>query len=78
MTDRTPVNSSALNSYAYDADAGELTIERPNGTLYTYSPVTRATYEEFVAAESKGRYLSGLMRDGCACRRVEHDHGEGR
>ena len=77
--DRQPVtNSSAVRSYAYDADAGTLTIERPNGTLYSYGPVTRGQYEEFMAAESKGKYLMSLGRNGCECRRVDHDHGAGR
>jgi hypothetical protein len=73
---RTPANgSSAVNSYAYDADAGALTIERPNGVLYNYSPITRGQYEQFVSAESKGKFLSDLMREGCECRRVPLDVG---
>ena len=75
--DRTPVSgSSAVASYAYSAESGELTIERPNGVLYVYSPVTRGQFEDFRSASSKGRYIAELTRSGCTCRRQHVDHGE--
>jgi hypothetical protein len=50
----TPVESSALKSYKYDADAQELHVTASNGITYVSGEVTPDQASAFAASDSKG------------------------
>jgi len=53
------VESSAISTLGYEADRRRLGIEfRESRLVYFYSAVPRWEFEEFLKAESKGRYLT--------------------
>ena len=58
-----PVDSSLLASVAYDATAAVLQLELRSGSNYRYFGVPRTTYEALLAADSKGTYFNGFIRE---------------
>jgi hypothetical protein len=55
--DRVPVSSTDVASIGYDLDSQTLEVEFNSGGIYQYFQVSRGTYEEFINASSKGKYL---------------------
>lgn len=55
--DMKPVSSSMLNAVGYDKDEKKLTVEFSNGATYEYEEVEPEIYEEFVNADSVGKYF---------------------
>ena len=62
--ERTPVQSSNLNSVGYDADSSILEIEFHHGGIYQYSGVPSSVHEELMAAGSKGTYFDQAIKKG--------------
>lgn len=54
-------NSSLVESYA--RAAGDLALRLKNGATYIYKNVDDKTYNEFLAAPSKGKYFSASIRN---------------
>lgn len=54
---RTPVTSSNVASIGYDRDRMTLEVEFRDGSVYQYFDVPEAVYQEFMRAESKGRFM---------------------
>lgn len=54
---RVPVDSRALKSVGYDADARMLELEFSSGTLYHYFDVPEFTYRALMHAKSKGYFF---------------------
>jgi len=50
-----------LTSYNYEAEA--LLVEFVNGNEYSYEDVKPAEYEEFIKAESQGKYFLANIRN---------------
>lgn len=65
-----PVQSSNIVAVAYDDVLRELTVEFMSGSLYAYLGVTPQQYDGFMAAPSKGSYLSRFIKPYHAARRV--------
>lgn len=59
---RRPVESSSLASIGYSPEHHTLEIEFRNGHVYRYFAVPKATYDELIAAESKGTFLNRHIR----------------
>lgn len=57
------VDSSSIAAIGYDAMQRALWVQFVTGRTYRYHDVGQATYEEFMAAESKGRYFNREIRD---------------
>ncbi|MGC2517867.1 MAG: KTSC domain-containing protein [Burkholderiales bacterium] len=57
----TDVNSTAIASIGYDPTTGELEVTFTNGASYTYT-VDPVTYENFLAADSKGSFYARHIR----------------
>jgi hypothetical protein len=55
--------SSLLQAVAYDAPAAVLELKFHNGAIYRYFGVPVSTYDQFVRAESKGRYFNSDIRN---------------
>jgi hypothetical protein len=56
------VESSAFWAAAYAEDQGWLYLLFRSGAIYRYFDVARRQYQEFLAAESKGRYFGRHIR----------------
>ena len=57
------VESRAFNSAAYDAGKRQLYLRFHSGDVYRYFEFPPEQYEEFLAADSKGRYFAHKIRD---------------
>nr|WP_207626297.1 KTSC domain-containing protein [Mycolicibacterium wolinskyi] len=53
-----PVDSSNVSRIGYDAATEDLYVEFSSGRIYVYSRVPQASYEELLAADSKGSYMN--------------------
>lgn len=67
----TPVKSSNLEAYGYDAAARELCIRFKGGATHVYEGVGAETAQNFRAAESKGSHFHGHIRHKFNSRKVE-------
>ena len=52
----TTVNSSNILAIGYDPDSATLTIEFKDGSEYEYYDVPQYEFDNFLLADSKGRY----------------------
>ncbi|HEX2225068.1 MAG TPA: KTSC domain-containing protein [Thermoanaerobaculia bacterium] len=55
---RQRVDSSAIQSVGYDPEEQVMEVEFQSGSVYEYRDVPATLYESFLAASSKGRFLS--------------------
>ena len=60
---RVPVNSKIIAEIGYNPETSELEVLYKKGKLYCYHHIEQATYDQLMAAESKGRYLEKHIRD---------------
>lgn len=69
----TPVESS--NIAAVGHTDGTLTVQFKSGAIYDYADVPSEVFEEFVSADSVGRYFNQNLvgRYGAVKREVEDD-----
>lgn len=63
------VESEAIAEIDYDSDTSRMFIRFSEGEWYTYFAVPARTCEEFVAAESHGRFFHEHIRDRFPFRR---------
>lgn len=62
------VDSSNIESIGYDADARELHVRfLQSGEIYVYYNVDEWIFTEFMAADSKGRYLNENIKSVYDC-----------
>lgn len=59
---RTPVNSSNIKSVGYDEGKRTLVVEFYTGGIYEYKRVPLRVYDELMAADSVGSYLSAHIK----------------
>jgi hypothetical protein len=58
-----PVESRVVKAAGYRADAQQLYVQFHSGEIYRYFEFPLQRYEEFLAADSKGRYFSQHIRN---------------
>jgi KTSC domain len=58
----TPVESSVLQAAAYAESRALLYLLFRSGEVYRYFDVPQGQYQEFLAADSKGRYFGRNIR----------------
>lgn len=68
--ERTPVESSLIESIAYDAERMFLDIWFTTGMHYRYFKVEPDVVEELMHAPSKGHYFNEFIRDAYIYRQV--------
>jgi hypothetical protein len=68
---RQRVDSSAISSVGYDPGSSVMEIEFQSGSVYQYRDVPAALYESFLAASSKGRFVSRNIRSRFTSERLE-------
>lgn len=54
---RTPVESSMIYDIGYDPETETLEIGFNSGTVYQYYDVEQDVFDDFMKADSKGRYF---------------------
>lgn len=59
---RDHVESSNIESIGYDSKSQTLEIEFLNGTIYQYFDVPETVFEEFMGADSHGKYLNANIK----------------
>lgn len=67
---RSPVSSSSVRSIGYHEDARALEVEFHSGGVYRYREVPREVFEQFHAADSRGRFLHDRVRDQYEYQRI--------
>ena len=59
---RTPVNSSNINSIGYDPSSETLEVQFNDGSVYQYFEVAIYDYDGLLNASSKGKYLNQYIK----------------
>lgn len=65
----TPVDSSNITAYRYNAAAQELQIKFHGGRVYGYAGVPQNIVDEFASADSKGHYLNSAIKHSYTAQR---------
>ena len=60
---RRPLDSGAIASAGYDADAAVLELEFTSGEIYRYYAVPPSVHRSLLSAESAGRYFRDHIRE---------------
>lgn len=60
--ERIPVSSSNVASIGYDPSNSTLEVEFLNGNTYEYYGVPESIYNDFMNADSKGRFLDQQIK----------------
>lgn len=68
--ERTPLQSRAVVSAAYDATNETLELEFASGRIYQYDGVPQGAYDWLLRAPSKGAFVSRMINDRYAYRDV--------
>jgi hypothetical protein len=72
-----PVESGLFTATAYRKDARQLYLRFRDGDIYRYFDCPASTYQEFLAAESKGRYFAKHIRNRFRDELVYGNEGSG-
>ena len=70
MIEREPVQSTNIRSVGYDPQEMILEVEFYSGSVYQYLNVSHAVYQEFMASNSKGKYLNSSIKPHYSFRRL--------
>jgi KTSC domain len=62
MPVRKKVDSSAIGSISWNAETMILTVHFTRGQTYQYFNVTQGEYDDFMAADSLGRYFNTVFK----------------
>lgn len=65
----TPVASSNITAFRYDAQKQELQVKFHGGRVYGYAGVPQNIVDEFASAESKGQYLNASIKHSYSAQR---------
>ena len=60
---RIPVDSSNIAEVGYEDTTMVLEILFHNGNIYQYFDVPQSVYEEFMSADSKGKFLNANIKN---------------
>lgn len=68
--ERESVDSSTVLSIGYEPTNSTLEVEFKNGGLYQYYNVPEPIYQQFMASDSKGKFLHAYIKPAYPCSRV--------
>lgn len=74
---RTPVESSNIKELAWDKIdefKGKLEVTFHSSGVYRYGPMPREVHEEFIKADSKGKYFHKYIKNNYMGEKVESDY----
>lgn len=61
--ERVELQSRSIKAAGYDPERALLEVEFHSGVMYRYGDVPARVYQEFLAAESHGRYFNQNIRN---------------
>ena len=67
---RASINSSNLQTAAYDPSRECLEIQFKSGAVYDYYAVPEEIFAELISAESAGRFFAAEIKDKFECERI--------
>jgi hypothetical protein len=70
-----PLESSVFTSTAYVEAERTLYLRFQSGEIYRYFEFSPEQYQEFLAADSQGRYFAANIRDQFQCERLPRARG---
>lgn len=73
---RDGVVSSNIKSIGYDPLRKKLEVEFNSGSVYRYKDVPKSVYNEFMSADSKGRYLNQNIKYNYKYRKYKDNNGD--
>lgn len=62
FTHEGAVDSSAIHQYWWDSETGDFFVEFPSGQVAGYKDVAHTTFDNFVNADSKGRFYATFIK----------------
>ena len=68
--EREMVASSTILSVGYEVASETLEVEFKSGGLYQYYNVPESVFHDFMASDSKGKFLNVYIRNSYPCSRV--------
>ena len=68
--EREMVASSTILSAGYEAASETLEVEFKGGSLYQYYNEPESVYHDFMASDSKGKFLHVYIKSSYPCSRV--------
>ena len=71
MFEMIPVTSSNIKSVGYDAELSILYVQFHGGKLYAYKGVSKEVYDEFLNAESIGKYFMSQIKGAYDCVKID-------
>jgi hypothetical protein len=71
-------DSSMIRLTSYNAEAEALLVEFVDGKEYAYEEVKPTEYEEFIKAESQGKYFLANIRNKKITRKINEHKENGR
>ena len=77
MEDYEAVESSNIDAVKYDAEEEALYVVFSNGSHYRYYGVPAEVFEEFMGAESKGKFFHANIRSDFPCMQIEETEDDG-
>ncbi len=63
MPDMTKVQSSNIKQIGYDPETQDVHVHFHNGTAVIYRNVPEQVYEDFLGADSPGRFLNSNLKN---------------
>jgi len=60
--ERIPVESSQIKSVGFNEDTLMMDVEFNSGSVYRYFNIDKSVFEEFIAAESVGKYFGANIK----------------
>jgi lysyl-tRNA synthetase class 2 len=69
-TEAIAVESSAIDTVAYNEETQVMTVKFDKGGTYEYAAVPKGVYDALMASDSKGQYFDGNIRGKFAATKV--------
>lgn len=64
------VNSSCISAIAFHRSSQRLTVRFNSGEIYEYHSVTSDTFQDFLDADSKGRFFNLYIKEEYTCNHI--------
>ena len=65
-----PVDSSMIKAITYNEQNKTLFVQFKNESVYAYSDVENTTVEQFLKAESKGKFFNANVKEQHTCTKI--------
>lgn len=63
MINRTPIQSSNINSIGHDVSSNTMEVEFKDGSVYTYHDVPKDVHQSLIGAKSVGSHFHANVKN---------------